>query len=114
MTREDYCTCISRIQKSPHEPLSDTCNQYQCLNFIIIFFLFFAGEEEEKGTSLPKLMKSFSEVERLKGDNKYFCDNCNQLTEAERSLHYNVLPDVLSVHLKRFSTVSGLVWFLSW
>jgi hypothetical protein len=51
----------------------------------------FAGEEEEKGTSLPKLMKSFSEVERLKGDNKYFCDNCNQLTEAERSLHYNVV-----------------------
>ncbi|XP_071157266.1 ubiquitin carboxyl-terminal hydrolase 1-like [Mytilus edulis] len=70
-------------------------------------------EEDDKDPSLPKLLESFCEVERLKGDNKYFCDKCQHHVEAERSLHYNVLPDVLSVHLKRFSTASGIFGYMS-
>ncbi|KAK6182394.1 hypothetical protein SNE40_010097 [Patella caerulea] len=57
---------------------------------------------------LSKLMSAFSEVERLREDNKYFCENCFRYVEAERSLHYEVLPDVLTLHLKRFSASDGL------
>lgn len=70
-------------------------------------------DEEEDPSSLPKLMESFSEVERLRGDNKYFCDKCQHHVEAERSLHYNVLPDILCVHLKRFSASSGTFGYVS-
>ncbi|XP_050405156.1 ubiquitin carboxyl-terminal hydrolase 1 [Patella vulgata] len=57
---------------------------------------------------LSKLMSAFSEVERLREDNKYFCENCFRYVEAERSLHYEVLPDVLTLHLKRFSASDRL------
>ncbi|ESO85682.1 hypothetical protein LOTGIDRAFT_155173 [Lottia gigantea] len=65
-------------------------------------------EGEVDDSCLSKLMSAFSEVERLKEDNKYFCENCFRYVEAERSLHYEVLPDVLTLHLKRFSASDRL------
>ncbi|XP_069119694.1 ubiquitin carboxyl-terminal hydrolase 1-like isoform X2 [Argopecten irradians] len=70
-------------------------------------------DDEEDNSCLKKMMDAFSEVERLRDENKYYCDHCIRHVEAERSLHYEVLPDVLSLHLKRFSASSGLYGYVS-
>ncbi|XP_033732900.1 LOW QUALITY PROTEIN: ubiquitin carboxyl-terminal hydrolase 1-like [Pecten maximus] len=69
--------------------------------------------DEDDNSCLKKMMDAFSEVERLRDENKYYCDNCIRHVEAERSLHYEVLPNVLSLHLKRFSASSGLYGYVS-
>ena len=66
----------------------------------------------DSDSCLRKLMFAFTEVERLRDDNKYFCDTCLSHVEAERSLHYQGLPNILTLHLKRFSTSSGYVLIL--
>lgn len=63
----------------------------------------------DSDSCLRKLMFAFTEVERLRDDNKYFCDTCLSHVEAERSLHYQGLPNILTLHLKRFSTSSGYI-----
>lgn len=71
-------------------------------------------ETDEDNSCLRKMMEAFTEVERLRDENKYYCDHCIRHVEAERSLHYEVLPNVLSLHLKRFSaSSSGLFGYLS-
>eukprot|EP00124_Ichthyophonus_hoferi_P000432 Ihof_evm3s16 gene=Ihof_evmTU3s16 len=45
--------------------------------------------------------------EKLEGSNRYHCDNCRSLQEAERRMHFQVLPPVLALHLKRFSFGPG-------
>ncbi|XP_041371776.1 ubiquitin carboxyl-terminal hydrolase 1-like isoform X2 [Gigantopelta aegis] len=67
-----------------------------------------SDDSESDDTCLSKLMSAFTEVERLRDDNKYFCDQCLCYVEAERSLHYDVLPNILTLHLKRFSTCTGM------
>lgn len=52
---------------------------------------------------LLDLIEASTEVEKLFADNKYFCDECKTLTNAERSIHYDVIPNILTLHLKRFS-----------
>lgn len=70
-------------------------------------------KEEDSDSCLRKLMFAFTEVERLRDDNKYFCDTCLSHVEAERSLHYQGLPNILTLHLKRFSTSSGMFGYVS-
>ena len=50
---------------------------------------------------------AMEEVERLDGDNKYSCERCDHLVEAERSVHYQGLPSILTLHLKRFAALDG-------
>ncbi|XP_061739671.1 ubiquitin carboxyl-terminal hydrolase 1 isoform X2 [Nerophis ophidion] len=45
----------------------------------------------------------FASVERIVGEDKYFCDTCHHYAEAERSLLFDKTPDVITIHLKRFS-----------
>jgi len=57
--------------------------------------------EKDKG-----LMWSFSQFvasERLQGQNKYKCDNCNAMSDAVRDIRFSFLPSILTIHLKRFS-----------
>ncbi len=53
------------------------------------------------------IMSALDEVERLQDDNKYYCDKCVRLVEAERSTHYVTLPHILTLHLKRFAATTG-------
>ncbi|XP_013076700.2 uncharacterized protein LOC106062937 [Biomphalaria glabrata] len=62
-----------------------------------------------KDSCLDKLMLAFSNVERLTDNNKYFCEECLRHVEAERSCHYTTLPNVLTLHLKRFGSNTGLL-----
>lgn len=45
----------------------------------------------------------FASVERIVGEDKYFCETCRHYTEAERSLLFDKTPEVITIHLKRFS-----------
>ncbi|XP_071493124.1 ubiquitin carboxyl-terminal hydrolase 1-like [Diadema antillarum] len=63
-------------------------------------------EDQEPDTeclSLSWALSEFTSVERLTDDNKYYCEHCHHHTEAERSVLFGRLPDVLIIQLKRFS-----------
>nr|XP_061790702.1 ubiquitin carboxyl-terminal hydrolase 1-like [Nerophis lumbriciformis] len=56
---------------------------------------------EEK--TLNWAIAQFASVERIAGEDKYFCDTCRHYAEAERSLLFDKTPEVITIHLKRFS-----------
>ncbi|XP_055020944.1 ubiquitin carboxyl-terminal hydrolase 1 isoform X2 [Boleophthalmus pectinirostris] len=45
----------------------------------------------------------FASVEHIFGEDKYFCETCHHYTEAERSLLFDKTPEIVTIHLKRFS-----------
>ena len=64
------------------------------------------GEEEEDGG--PNFFTSqILASETLRDVNKYWCGECRRLNEAQRSVSYEVLPTVLVLQLKRFTTVAS-------
>ncbi|XP_038571234.1 ubiquitin carboxyl-terminal hydrolase 1 isoform X1 [Micropterus salmoides] len=56
--------------------------------------------------TLKWAIAQFASVERIVGEDKYFCETCHHYTEAERSLLFNKTPEVITIHLKRFSANS--------
>ncbi|KAK2835231.1 hypothetical protein Q5P01_015715 [Channa striata] len=56
--------------------------------------------------SLKWAIAQFASVERIVGEDKYFCETCHHYTEAERSLLFDKTPEVITIHLKRFSANS--------
>ncbi|BFZ55906.1 hypothetical protein PYCC9005_002947 [Savitreella phatthalungensis] len=56
----------------------------------------------EENTSVSACMRAFSASEFLREKNKFFCERCNGLVEAERRMKIRRLPKVLALHLKRF------------
>ncbi|XP_061093886.1 ubiquitin carboxyl-terminal hydrolase 1 [Conger conger] len=59
----------------------------------------------------PKTLKwaisQFASVERIVGQDKYFCETCHHYTEAERSLLFDKTPEVVTIHLKCFAASSS-------
>ncbi|KAJ3278998.1 hypothetical protein HK104_001858 [Borealophlyctis nickersoniae] len=56
----------------------------------------------DQHSSLSSCLRSFSSSETLCQKNKFFCDQCGSLQEAEKRMKVKQLPNVLAVHLKRF------------
>ena len=54
--------------------------------------------------SLSWALAQFAFKEKLRGENKYWCDCCGHFCEAERSILISELPAVMTVHLNRFAT----------
>ena len=52
--------------------------------------------------SLEKCLNTYFKIEMLEGDNKYACSICNEKTEATKGCRFNSLPNILTLHLKRF------------
>jgi len=52
--------------------------------------------------TLETCLKQFSASEMLNGSNKFYCDNCHSLQEAEKKMGLRKLPKILALHLKRF------------
>ena len=60
--------------------------------------------------SLSWALSQFALREKLRGENKYFCNECGHFVEAERSVLFSHLSSVMTIHLNRFSTQ---LWGLS-
>ncbi|CDS12439.1 Putative Ubiquitin carboxyl-terminal hydrolase(Fragment) [Lichtheimia ramosa] len=56
----------------------------------------------EMNSSVTSCLRQFSASETLCHKNKYFCDECCGLQEAERRMKIKKLPNILALHLKRF------------
>lgn len=46
-----------------------------------------------------------SSTETLNAEDKFFCDACSGLQEAQKRFKIKVLPPVLCLHLKRFKYI---------
>ncbi|KAF2857696.1 cysteine proteinase [Piedraia hortae CBS 480.64] len=53
-------------------------------------------------TSVTSCLRKFSAEEMLCARNKFHCDNCGGLQEAEKRMKIKRLPRILALHLKRF------------
>ncbi|KAG8437102.1 hypothetical protein GDO86_007979 [Hymenochirus boettgeri] len=53
--------------------------------------------------TLKWAISQFASVERIVGEDKYFCENCCHYTEAERSLLFDKIPEIVTIHLKCFA-----------
>lgn len=56
----------------------------------------------EEHSSVTSCLRKFSAEEMLCERNKFHCDNCGGLQEAEKRMKIKRLPKVLALHLKRF------------
>lgn len=56
----------------------------------------------EEHSSVTSCLKKFSAEEMLCERNKFHCDRCGGLQEAEKRMKIKKLPKVLALHLKRF------------
>ncbi|KAI8637620.1 hypothetical protein BD408DRAFT_424241 [Parasitella parasitica] len=56
----------------------------------------------EMNSSITSCLRQFSASETLCHKNKYFCDVCSGLQEAEKRMKIKKLPNILALHLKRF------------
>ncbi|KAI9593209.1 hypothetical protein BDF19DRAFT_448916 [Syncephalis fuscata] len=56
----------------------------------------------EQHSSVTSCLRQFSTSEMLCHKNKFFCDSCCALQEAEKRMKIKRLPKVLALHLKRF------------
>lgn len=62
------------------------------------------------GRGLVWSLRAFAaRSERLHGSNKYHCETCHTLTEADRSIRIQALPKILTLHLNRNSSAHGKV-----
>ena len=52
---------------------------------------------------LKDCLKDFSSFESLSGENKYQCETCKELTDAEKRVFLWELPELLVIQLKRFN-----------
>eukprot|EP00904_Undaria_pinnatifida_P012021 jgi/Undpi1/794/HiC_scaffold_10.g04258.m1 len=62
----------------------------------------------EQNSSVTSCLRSFSSTETLTQKNKFFCESCNALQEAEKKIRLKRLPRVLTLHLKRFKYFESL------
>ncbi|OBT47594.1 hypothetical protein VE00_03012 [Pseudogymnoascus sp. WSF 3629] len=56
----------------------------------------------EQHSSVTSCLRKFSAEEMLCERNKFHCDNCGGLQEAEKRMKIKRLPKILTLHLKRF------------
>lgn len=56
----------------------------------------------EHNSSVTACLRKFSEEEMLCERNKFHCDSCGGLQEAEKRMKIKRLPRILALHLKRF------------
>jgi ubiquitin C-terminal hydrolase len=56
----------------------------------------------EQNTSLVNCLKNYIGKEQLRSKDKFYCEKCNCLQEAEKQVKLVTLPKILIIQLKRF------------
>ncbi|KAN0019138.1 hypothetical protein ACTFIU_002340 [Dictyostelium citrinum] len=62
----------------------------------------------EQNKSLTNCLSNFSSIEILSKNDKFFCDQCNSLQEAQKRMKIKKLPNTLIIHLKRFKYMENI------
>lgn len=62
----------------------------------------------DQHSSVTSCLRKFSEEEMLCERNKFHCDQCGGLQEAEKRMKIKRLPKILALHLKRFKYTEDL------
>ena len=63
--------------------------------------------DQVRPVSLPWALSQFCLREKLDGENKYSCENCKHLVEAEKTVLFGHLPQIMTLHLNRFMAQAG-------
>jgi len=92
LTNEVRCLCCERVTKREETFLD-------------------LSIDVEQNSSLTACLKKFTCTEILRGEEKFFCDFCGTLQEAERRMRVNRLPNILALHLKRFKFIESVQKF---
>ncbi|KAJ6814640.1 ubiquitin carboxyl-terminal hydrolase 3-like isoform X1 [Iris pallida] len=62
----------------------------------------------EQNSSITSCLKNFSSTETLNAEDKFFCDKCCSLQEAQKRMKIKKPPRILVIHLKRFKYIEQL------
>ncbi|MBA0772223.1 hypothetical protein Gotri_007638 [Gossypium trilobum] len=62
----------------------------------------------EQNSSITSCLKNFSSTETLNAEDKFFCDKCRSLQEAQKRMKIKKPPHILVIHLKRFKYIEQL------
>ncbi|KAH7656194.1 Ubiquitinyl hydrolase 1 protein [Dioscorea alata] len=62
----------------------------------------------EQNSSITSCLKNFSSTETLNAEDKFFCDKCCSLQEAQKRMKIKKPPSILVIHLKRFKYMEQL------
>ncbi|TIA72901.1 hypothetical protein E3P91_01753 [Wallemia ichthyophaga] len=102
---------LTRLTKSPHTLVHSLfegtlTNETKCMTCENIThrdesFLDLSINVEED-SNVTECLSNFSTREMLCQKNKFFCDGCGGLQEAEKWMRIKKLPNILALHLKRF------------
>jgi len=60
-------------------------------------------QESKRAIQLGDCMKLFTETERLSKDDAWYCPECKDFVQASKKFDLWKLPEILVIHLKRFS-----------
>ncbi|KAH6799462.1 ubiquitin-specific protease 3 [Perilla frutescens var. frutescens] len=59
----------------------------------------------DQNSSITSCLKNFSSTETLNAEDKFFCDKCQSLQEAQKRMKIKSAPPILVIHLKRFKFI---------
>ncbi|KAK4777068.1 hypothetical protein SAY86_005756 [Trapa natans] len=62
----------------------------------------------EQNSSITSCLKNFSSTETLNAEDKFFCDKCCSLQEAQKRMKIKKAPQILVIHLKRFKYIEQM------
>lgn len=62
----------------------------------------------EQNSSVTSCLRNFSSTETLNAEDKFFCDKCCSLQEAQKRMKIKSAPRILALHLKRFKYIEQL------
>lgn len=71
------------------------------------------GKAKAKAIDLRQCLDKFAEREQLGAEDPWYCRKCKERLQAYKKMDLWSLPDVLILHLKRFSYVQGASSFYS-
>ncbi|RID48043.1 hypothetical protein BRARA_I04590 [Brassica rapa] len=62
----------------------------------------------EQNSSITSCLNNFCSTETLHSEDKFFCDKCCSLQEAQKRMKIKKPPHILVIHLKRFKYIEQL------
>ena len=60
--------------------------------------------QKSKQVQIEDCFREFKQVETLDEDNKWFCSNCKDFVNANKTLEIYTVPKIMIISLKRFKT----------